>query len=138
MAYITFEEFSALYGDLIPEAQFSQYATAASDIIDIVTRWSIEQRGGFASLPASLQAKVTKATAAQIVYTEQAGGVDAVLSGQSGAGYTVGKVHIEGSASGQASNRAVQMVSPMVVALLEQTGLMERSVPCLDLFPALF
>lgn len=132
MAYITYTDFTDLYGELIPQEQFSLYANAASDIIDIITRYSIEHRGGFASLPSFLQMLVVKATAAQIVYTEQAGGVEAVASGQSGAGYTVGKVHLDG-ASGKETSRAALMVSPLAVSLLEQSGLMGRSIPCLDL-----
>lgn len=130
MAYITYEQYTELYG--IPafnSAEFMQYATLASDLIDSVTRHRIEKAGGIAALPPIVQSLVEKATAAQILYFQQLG-LDAVMSGQTGAGFTVGKVHVDGS---KGSETAAQMsISPLVKVYLEQSGLMGRGIPCLD------
>lgn len=104
------------------------YAELASDLIDSVTRYKI-QRGGLSALPAYTQALVKKATAAQILYTYQYG-MESTMTGQAGQGFTVGKVHVD---SGKTEQTAAQMmISPAVSVYLEQSGLMERSVECLD------
>lgn len=132
MAYITYDEYVAIYGQNITEADFPMYAENASDLIDAVTRYQIVQCGGISALPPLVQKLVKKAAAAQVLYFVQ-NGLDTVMSGQTGQGFTVGKVSIGGASSGSGGQTAAQlMISPAVGVLLEQTGLMERSVPCLD------
>ena len=132
MAYITYDEYVAIYGQNITEVDFPMYAENASDLIDAVTRYQIVQCGGISALPPLVQNLVKKATAAQVLYFVQ-NGLDTVMSGQTGQGFTVGKVSIGGAFSGSGGQTAAQlMISPAVGVLLEQTGLMERSVPCLD------
>ncbi len=132
MAYITYDEYVAIYGQNITEADFPMYAENASDLIDAVTRYQIVQCGGISALPPLVQKLVKKAASAQVLYFVQ-NGLDTVMSGQTGQGFTVGKVSIGGASSGSGGQTAAQlMISPAVGVLLEQTGLMERSVPCLD------
>lgn len=132
MAYITYDEYVAIYGQNITEVDFPMYAENASDLIDAVTRYQIVQCGGISALPPLVQKLVKKAAAAQVLYFVQ-NGLDTVMSGQTGQGFTVGKVSIGGASSGSGGQTAAQlMISPAVGVLLEQTGLMERSVPCLD------
>ena len=133
MAYITYEQYTQLYGTPpITEAEFPMYATTASDIIDSITQYRIERAGGISALPAGLQTLVQKAAAAQVLYLAQ-NGLEAVVSGQTGQGFTVGKVSVDGGNSGGLT--AAQLtVCPMAKMYLEQTGLMERSVPCFDQF----
>lgn len=133
MAYITYEQYTAIYGTPpITEAEFPMYATAASNIIDTITQYRIGRAGGISALPAWLQTAVQNATAAQVLYFTQ-NGMETVLTGQTGQGFTVGKVHVDGGNSGSMT-AAQLMVSPMARVYLEQTGLMERSVPCFDQF----
>ena len=134
MAYITLEEYAELYGQpTISEADLPVYASQASDLIDSITQYRIIQAGGLNVFPPLVQQLVAKATAAQVLYFIQNGGIETVLSGQTGAGYTVGKVHIDGAgASGGAQTAAQMMISPLAVTFLEQTGLMERRIRCLD------
>ena len=134
MAYITIEEYVELYCQpAISEADFPVYASQASDLIDSITQYRIIQAGGLNVFPPLVQQLVAKATAAQVLYFIQNGGIETVLSGQTGAGYTVGKVHIDGAgASGGTQTAAQMMISPLAVTLLEQTGLMERRIRCLD------
>lgn len=128
MAYITYEQYTQLYGaPPITEAEFPLYATAASDLIDSITQYRIAE-GGLSALPALVQTLVQKAAAAQVLYLTQ-NGLETVISGQTGQGYTVGKVRVDGGNTGGLT-AAQLMVSPMARVYLEQTGLMERSVPC--------
>ena len=140
MAYITYAQYEALFGTPpINEAEFGLYATTASDLVDSVTQYRIVEGGGIASLPAAVQSRVQKATAAQVLYFIQSGGMETVLSGQTGQGFTVGKVHIDGAASGQGVRTAAQMtISPMVRVYLEQTGLMGRNVVCSGRYRGLY
>ena len=133
MAYITYEQYTQLYGTPpITEAEFPMYATTASDIIDSITQYRIERARGISALPAWLQTLVQKAAAAQVLYLTQ-NGLETVVSGQTGQGFTVGKVSVDGGNSGGLT--AAQLtVCPMAKMYLEQTGLMERSVPCFDQF----
>ena len=112
------------------------YATAASDIIDSITQYRIGRAGGISALPAWLQTAVQNATAAQVLYFAQ-NGMEAVLTGQTGQGFTVGKVHVDGG-NVDGMTAAQLMVSPMVRVYLEQTGLMERNMLCFDQSPNSF
>lgn len=130
MAYIEYQNYVKLYGSAISETEFPQYAEPASDLIDTITQFRIEKAGGITALPQMIQTLVEKATAAQILYFYQ-NGLETVLTGQTGAGFTVGKVHVDGgNASGK--TQAQLMISPLAKVYLEQTGLMGRRTPCLD------
>lgn len=133
MAYITADQYAALYGPPpLDNTTFAVYANTASDIIDSVTEYRIGRAGGISALPSLVQTLVQKAAAAQVLYFVQ-NGMEAVLSGQTGQGYTVGKVHVDGGNSGGLT--AAQLtVCPMSKMYLEQTGLMERRVPCFGQF----
>ena len=129
MAYITYEQYQAIYGTPpISEDEFSVYATQASDVIDSITQYRIHERGGITALSPCIQALVQKATAAQVLYFVEVG-LGTVLTGQTGQSFTVGKVSVSGGglSSGNA-NGAQLMISPLSRALLEQTGLMYRGV----------
>lgn len=133
MAYITYDQYTAIYGTPpVTGAEFQLYANAASDTIDSITQYRIPRAGGVAVFPAWLQMLIQKATAAQVLYLTQ-NSLEAVTTGQTGQGYTVGKVHIDGGASG-GMTAAQLTVCPTAKTLLEQTGLMERSVPCFSQF----
>lgn len=133
MAYITYSQYVEMYGTCpLTEQEFPVYASLASDLIDSVTQYRIV-KGGLSALPAFTQAQVTKAVAAQVLYMIQ-NGLEAIMSGQAGQGFTVGKVHVDGSTNGKTA--AQLMISPAVSILLEQTGLMERRIPCLDPSPS--
>nr|DAV20519.1 MAG TPA: Head Tail Connector Protein [Caudoviricetes sp.] len=134
MAYITYDEYISIYGICpITEEQFPVYANIASDLIDSATQFRIEEWGGISALSPSLQKLVKKACAAQVQYFCELG-IDTVMTGQTGQGFTVGKVSVNGGAIANSAMTAGQlMISPMVRILLEQTPLMERRVAvCYD------
>lgn len=125
--YISYEQYAALYGPpAIGEAEFPIYAAQATALIDAVTQFRIPQGGGLSALPQWEQDLVTRAVGAQILYLDTLG-LDTVLTGQTGQSFTVGKVSVNGGGLASGGKSAAQlMVSPMAVALLEQTQLMER------------
>lgn len=136
MAYITYDQYVAIYGEPpIKEEDFPVYAGLASDLIDSATRYRIVQGGGLSALPPCWQQQVQKAAAAQIMYFAQIG-LDTVLTGQTGQSFTVGKVSVSGGALSNANTKAGALtISPMTVAMLEQTPLMERGIHvCSDRF----
>lgn len=135
MAYITYDQYVAQYGTPpVTGQEFQVYATTASDIIDSITQYRIERAGGISALPAGLQTLVQKAAAAQVLYLTQ-NGLETVVSGQTGQGFTVGKVSVDGAGASAGGMTAAQLtVCPMAKVYLEQTGLMERSVSCFDRF----
>lgn len=131
MAYITYQDYVGLYGTPpVSESEFPVYAERASDVIDSITMYRIAQGGGISALPALTQTLVQKATGAQILYFTQ-NGIDTVLTGQTGQGFAVGKVRVDGVSGDGRRMQASMIVSPWVVSLLEQTGLMDRRTPCL-------
>ena len=130
MAYITYEQYAELYGAALSETDFSMYATLASDLIDTITEFRIEKAGGITVFPPLIQTLVQKATGAQVLYFVQ-NGLETVISGQTGQGFTVGKVHVDGGIK-ENLTAAQMLISPMAKAYLEQTGLMGRRTPCLD------
>lgn len=136
MAYITYEQYTALYGaPPVSQEEFNMYAGLASDVIDGITQYRIEKGGGISALPAWIQTLIEKAAAAQVLYFTQVG-LETALTGQAGQSFTVGKVSVSGGALSNGTLTGAQlMVSPQARALLEQTGLMYRGVHvCSDRF----
>lgn len=132
MAYITYDQYTTLFGPTpITEDNFPIYAGLASDLIDQITRYSIDALGGFSQLPSQIQMLVEKAAGAQVLYFSQIG-LESVLSGEAGAEFTVGKVHLGGINTAQTKSQ--MMISPLASTYLEQTGLMGRDVMCLGPF----
>lgn len=140
MAYITYQDYVSLYGQPpITEEQFPMYADRASDLVDVITRYKIGQGGGISALPLCIQTLIQKAAAAQVLYFAE-NDLYSVLTGDTGQGFTVGKVSVQAPAShsGGGNAQAQAMICPMAIALLEQTGLMGREVICSGPYPDSF
>lgn len=130
MAYITYDQYIGFYGTCpISEEEFPMYAGLASDAIDNITQYRISGGGGISALPVFIQTLIQKATAAQVLYFTQVG-LETVLTGQAGQSFTVGKVSVNGGGLANQSGKKIGalMVSPLAIAYLEQTPLMERRV----------
>lgn len=136
--YISYSEYVEMYGKpLITEDEFPQYAGIASDLIDSLTSFRIVQVGGLSALPAWQSHMVVKAAAAQVTYLIS-NGLDTVTGGQAGEEFTVGKVHVGSGSHGSSSkqvSRGELMISPLAFAMLEQSGLCYRGVPCVQFPP---
>ena len=136
MAYITYDEYVAIYGTpIITEEEFPVYAGLASDQIDTITQFRIPRGGGISALAPWVQELVKKAAATQVLYYSELG-LETVLTGQTGQSFTVGKVSVSGGSLSNGNLSGAQlMLSPQARALLEQTGLMSRGVRvCSDQF----
>jgi hypothetical protein len=122
MAYIDYTYYTDVYkGVPIQDADtFSRLSERASEIIDQVTNYTIQD---IATLPMFVQDQVKKATAAQVEYFVYAG--EQVLHGDNGMtdvrlgnfSYSVG---------------AQSAISPAVINYLRPTGLLYRGVTVCD------
>lgn len=125
MAYIDYAFFESYLGNPIDEETFEQVVGPACDIVDSLTRYQVAKRG-LTSFPAWIQELFKKACAMQCAYYGYYG-LDISYTGQAGQGFTVGKVSV-GEGVKAKGGRMANAVSPAVIALLEQTGLLNRSV----------
>lgn len=102
----------------------------ATDIVNMITGQAIVQAGGLSGLSADVAAAVQKATAYQTEYFIQNGGLETANSGQGVASdtVTIGKFSIKQRVACESCD---PRVCPMTVSILEQTGLMNRSVQTL-------
>lgn len=124
MAIVTYQYYTGTYmGETIAEADFPKYEAKAERLITQITHG---RAAHFAALPAFQQAAIQEAICGQIEYYELMG-VDVSIAGEMSSGWSVGKVHVNGGATGKATG-AVSMVSPSAIAALEQTGLLNPQV----------
>ena len=111
-------------GDDVDQASFPPLCARASDVIGAVTHWADEST--ILKLPAIMQTLYKKAICAQIDFLS-INGTDS-LNETASAGFTVGKVTIHGTAKSAAGGAISESISPLAIAYLEQTGLMNPQV----------
>ena len=126
MGVVDYAFYSAVYmGTDADPASFPALCARASEIIGAVTHWADNTE-----LPTKLQTLYKKAVCAQIDFLA-INGTDAINETAS-AGWTVGKVTIHaGNNQTSAGGKLSGNISPMAIAYLEQTGLMNPQVPTL-------
>lgn len=124
MAYIDYTYYTDVYkGVPIPDADtFSRLSERASELIDQVTNYTIQD---LAALTTFTQEQVKKATAAQVEYFALAG--DSVTHGVS----EFQNVKL-GDFSYSTGGAAQNVVSPAVLSYLRPTGLLYRGVTVCD------
>jgi len=116
--------YSVYMGSEADVASFPALCARAVDVIGAMTHWV-----DITTYPQQIQDLYAKAVCAQVDFFA-VNGLDAVAGG-SDRGFTVGKVHVNGRA-GDVLVRKGSMadnISPMAIMYLEQTGLMNPSVP---------
>lgn len=121
MAAVTYDFYANTYhGDpAVTEAAFPRLEARAEDAINALIR--------FRAVPPQSETLYQKAICAQIDYYAIYG-VEAASAGLMENSFTVGKVSVTGS--GASSRRGgASMISPQALAYLEQTGLLNPSVP---------
>lgn len=124
MPYVDYAYYTGTYlGSSVESADFAVYETRAEQVIEAVTRYHVMQHG-LASLPSVAQTLFKNAICAQVDYFAHYG-LDLAATGHTEQSFTVGKVSIT---SGGDAKGAVAMVCPAAISMLEQTGLMSRSV----------
>ena len=133
MAYIDYTFFDTQYPNVMTETDFNSVVNPCCDIIDSITSFVVAERG-IASLPAFTLTLFEKACAAEVAYVGLYG-LEVLTTGSTGGGYSVGKVSVQEPANAKRlAGRAYGAVSPIAYAFLEQTGLLNRQVSCLDPF----
>ena len=130
MAIVDLAYYSTVYlGQEATDCDFPALEARAEDVIGVMTRWEATA-DTIADLPPFQRTLVKKAVCAQIDFFA-VNGLDSITGNTDGPGFTVGKVSVSGK-SGSAIMRRGEMaeyVAPMAKAYLEQSGLMNPSVP---------
>lgn len=127
-AIVDYEFYSTVYmGQEADEASFPALCARAEDVVGAMTRWAVTA-DNIGDYPILTQTLFKKAICAQTDYFA-VNGLDSVAGGDA-AGFTVGKVHVDGrSASGSTlSGSMAAHIAPMALLYLEQTGLMNPQV----------
>ena len=121
MAAVTFDFYMNTYrGDpAVTEADFQRLEARAEDAVNALIR--------FRAVPAQFEALYKKAICAQIDYFAIYG-IEAASAGLMENSFTVGKVSVTGGGAAARSGGA-SIISPQAVAYLEQTGLLNPTVP---------
>lgn len=123
LAYYT----TAYMGQEASECDFPALEARAEDVIGAMTRWTVTA-DTFATLSAVNQMLVKKAICAQTDFFA-VNGLDSV-AGSTGQGFTVGKVSVSGKSGSDLVKKGAlaDFISPLALAYLEQTGLMNPQV----------
>ena len=129
MGVVDYEFYSTVYmGTDADQASFPALCARACDVIGAVTHWADET--AIANLPNLYQTLYKKAVCAQIDFFA-INGTDSVNETTS-AGFTVGKVTVNGKANTSGGGTLFESISPLAIAYLEQTGLMNPQVPTVE------
>ena len=128
MGVLDWTFYSTVYGGTDATSQtFPALCARACDVIGAVTHWVDEET--IATLPAFIQTLYKKAICAQIDFLS-INGIDSLNETATG-GFTVGKVTVHGKANAS-GGKLQESISPMAIAYLEQTGLMNPQVPTVE------
>ena len=120
---VTYAYYTGTYlGEPIAETEFPRAEAKAERAVNLIT---YGRAAAFDALPAHLQDAVRDAICAQVEYYAIMGTDVSVNGDTGGAGWTVGKVHVNGG-TGAADGRTggKSMLCASAVAALEQSGLM--------------
>lgn len=129
MGVVDYTFYNTVYGGTdADQTSFPALCARACDIIGAVTHWVDETV--ISKLPALHQNLYKKAICAQVDFLS-INGIDSINETAT-AGYTVGKVTVHGKASTGAGGALHESISPMAIAYLEQTGLMNPQVPTIE------
>ena len=129
MGVVDFEFYSNVYGGTdADQASFPALCARAYDVIGAVTHWVDETK--VMTLPAPVPMLYKKAVCAQVDFLA-INGIDS-LNETASSGFTVGKVTVHGKSSSSGGGKLQESISPMAIAYLEQTGLMNPQVPTFE------
>ena len=121
---VGFDFYETVYmGEEVERASFPALCARATDIIGAVTHWA---GNTLSELPPLYQVLYKKAICAQVDFLA-INGTDSINETGNG-GFTVGKVTVHGKAT-TSGGKLSESISPMAIAYLEQTGLMNPQIP---------
>lgn len=127
MAYITYDQYIEYFGQpTITAEEFPIYASIATDLIDSITADRITDQGGLEAFPVLIQTLISKACGAQVMFLAE-NGLETVATGQTGAGFTVGKVRVDGNSG--SNSKGDMYISGLCMIYLERSGLLYRGTP---------
>lgn len=128
MGVVDWSFYSTVYGGTDATQQtFPALCARACDVIGALTHWLDDS--AILKLPGLILNLYKKAVCAQIDFLS-INGMDSLNETTTG-GFTVGKVTVQGK--GNTTGGALsESVSPLAIAYLEQTGLMNPAVPCIE------
>ena len=125
-AFVDYAFYTDTYmGTEADETSFPALCARAEDVIGAMTRWAVTPES-FPSLPSYIQTLFWKAICAQVDYFAING--TEIMADSGNGGFTVGKVTVHAKASSVRAGSLSGAVSPMAMAYLEQTGLMNPQV----------
>ena len=128
MGVVDFTFYSTVYGGTdATQTSFPALCARACDVVGAVTHWVDEET--ISSLPVQIQTLYKKAICAQVDFLA-INGMDSLNETATG-GFTVGKVTVQGKANAS-GGKMQESISPLAIAYLEQTGLMNPQVPTLE------
>lgn len=131
MAIVNYTYYTTTYmGEPIAETEFPRAEARAERIIAQITHG---RAANFAALPPFQQQAITDAICAQVEYYSL-NGIDVSVSGETSAGWTVGKVRVDGGNKDKCTG-AASMVCAAAIAALEQTGLLNPQVATVGMPP---
>lgn len=132
MAIVDYGYYTATYMGEAIAGDFPRACARAERLINQITHGRAAQ---YDALPPVLQEAVKTAICAQIEYYALMG-IDISVTGETASDWTVGKVSVRSGSSGAGSVAgASSMVCPAAIAALEQTGLLDPSVPAVGYLP---
>ncbi len=128
-ALVDFDYYATVYvGSEADEASFPALCARAEDIVGAMTHWAVTE-DNISSYPQLIQTRYKKAVCAQVDFFA-VNGTETATGDSSDGGWTVGKVSVQGkSSTGAGAGRLSAAISPLTVAYLEQTGLLNPQVP---------
>ena len=130
---VDFQYYSTVYkGTEADSASFPTLAAHAHRIIDAMSRWQVNE-DNFSSFPEFVQRMYKLSVCSQVDFLAIEG-IDSMNSGDSG-GFTVGKVTIHGKTGTGSAGAMSSYISAASIDYLEQSGLMNPSVPVVGCCP---
>lgn len=111
------------------EVSFPALCARTEDIVGAMTRWRVNA-DNIDTFPTLIQTLYKKAICAQVDFFA-VNGTESATASDNGRGWTVGKVSVSGKSSSDITRKGALSgsISPMALAYLEQTGLMNPQVP---------
>lgn len=129
MAIVDYGYYTAIYMGEAIAGDFPRACARAERLINQITHG---RAAHYATMPPVMQEAIKTAICAQIEYYALMG-IDISVTGETASDWTVGKVRVQSGNSGSNSVAgASSMVCPAAIAELEQTGLLDPSVPVLS------
>lgn len=125
-AFVDYTFYTDTYmGTEVDSTSFPALCARAEDVIGAMTRWAVTPES-FQSLHSSIQTLFKKAICAQVDYFAING--TEIMADSGNGGFTVGKVTVHAKTSSVRTGSLSGVISPMAMAYLEQTGLMNPQV----------